>query len=89
MPDPGKVMKGGSRLCAPNYCRRYRPAARMARPSILRRASGFPLHRSSEQVAVSVLEYLVREHGEEVASRKDVKGTKFGEIKVGLRSKTG
>jgi formylglycine-generating enzyme required for sulfatase activity len=25
-----KVMKGGSHLCAPNYCRRYRPAARMA-----------------------------------------------------------
>ena len=25
-----KVMKGGSFLCAPNYCRRYRPAARMA-----------------------------------------------------------
>jgi formylglycine-generating enzyme required for sulfatase activity len=24
-----KVMKGGSHLCAPNYCRRYRPAARM------------------------------------------------------------
>ena len=23
-------MKGGSHLCAPNYCRRYRPAARMA-----------------------------------------------------------
>jgi sulfatase modifying factor 1 len=27
---PQKVMKGGSYLCAPNYCRRYRPAARMA-----------------------------------------------------------
>jgi len=27
---PRKVMKGGSWLCAPNYCRRYRPAARMA-----------------------------------------------------------
>jgi len=26
---PRKVMKGGSYLCAPNYCRRYRPAARM------------------------------------------------------------
>ena len=23
-------MKGGSFLCAPNYCQRYRPAARMA-----------------------------------------------------------
>jgi formylglycine-generating enzyme required for sulfatase activity len=27
---PRKVVKGGSHLCAPNYCRRYRPAARMA-----------------------------------------------------------
>ena len=26
---PRRVMKGGSHLCAPNYCRRYRPAARM------------------------------------------------------------
>jgi sulfatase modifying factor 1 len=26
---PRKVMKGGSHLCAENYCRRYRPAARM------------------------------------------------------------
>ena len=25
-----KVMKGGSFLCAPSYCRRYRPAARHA-----------------------------------------------------------
>ena len=37
--DPGdpvrvarRVMKGGSHLCAPNYCRRYRPAARMPQP---------------------------------------------------------
>ena len=29
---PRKVIKGGSFLCAPNYCRRYRPAARMAQP---------------------------------------------------------
>ena len=29
---PRRVMKGGSHLCAPNYCRRYRPAARMAEP---------------------------------------------------------
>jgi formylglycine-generating enzyme len=27
---PRRVMKGGSHLCSPNYCRRYRPAARMA-----------------------------------------------------------
>jgi formylglycine-generating enzyme required for sulfatase activity len=29
---PRRVTKGGSYLCAPNYCRRYRPAARMAQP---------------------------------------------------------
>ena len=27
---PRRVIKGGSHLCAPNYCRRYRPPARMA-----------------------------------------------------------
>jgi formylglycine-generating enzyme required for sulfatase activity len=27
-----KVLKGGSHLCAPNYCQRYRPAARLAQP---------------------------------------------------------
>jgi formylglycine-generating enzyme required for sulfatase activity len=32
LPIPRKVIKGGSFLCAPNYCRRYRPAARMAQP---------------------------------------------------------
>lgn len=26
---PRKVMKDGSRVCAPNYCRRFRPAAHM------------------------------------------------------------
>lgn len=29
---PRKVMKGGSFLCAANYCQRYRPAARMGQP---------------------------------------------------------
>src|SRR5262249_13876632 len=29
---PRKVLKGGSHLCAPNYGRRYRPAARHAQP---------------------------------------------------------
>ena len=29
---PRRVMKGGSHLCAANYCQRYRPAARMAQP---------------------------------------------------------
>lgn len=28
---PAKVIKGGSHLCAPNWCMRYRPAARQAR----------------------------------------------------------
>jgi formylglycine-generating enzyme required for sulfatase activity len=35
LPDiqiPRKVIKGGSHLCAPSYCRRYRPAARHAEP---------------------------------------------------------
>jgi formylglycine-generating enzyme required for sulfatase activity len=27
---PRHVIKGGSHLCAPNYCLRYRPAARQA-----------------------------------------------------------
>jgi formylglycine-generating enzyme required for sulfatase activity len=29
---PRKVLKGGSFLCAPNYCLRYRPAARIPEP---------------------------------------------------------
>lgn len=29
---PRKVAKGGSHLCAPNYCQRYRPAARHPQP---------------------------------------------------------
>ena len=35
LPDiriPRKVLKGGSHLCAPNYCRRYRPSARFPEP---------------------------------------------------------
>ena len=31
-PDPSEGAQGGSHLCAPNYCRRYRPAARHAQP---------------------------------------------------------
>jgi formylglycine-generating enzyme required for sulfatase activity len=30
IPIPRRVLKGGSHLCAPSYCRRYRPAARHA-----------------------------------------------------------
>jgi formylglycine-generating enzyme len=29
---PRRVLKGGSHLCAPNFCRRYRPAARHPHP---------------------------------------------------------
>jgi formylglycine-generating enzyme required for sulfatase activity len=29
---PRKVLKGGSHLCAPNYCLRYRPSARLPQP---------------------------------------------------------
>jgi formylglycine-generating enzyme required for sulfatase activity len=29
---PRRVLKGGSHLCAPNHCRRYRPAARHPQP---------------------------------------------------------
>ncbi|MFZ6044647.1 formylglycine-generating enzyme family protein [Pseudomonas sp. CR3202] len=32
MPVGRKVLKGGSHLCAPNYCQRYRPAARIPQP---------------------------------------------------------
>jgi formylglycine-generating enzyme len=50
---PRKVLKGGSHLCAPNYCRRYRPAARHAEPvdtstshvgfrCVVRQAGGLP-----------------------------------------------
>jgi sulfatase modifying factor 1 len=31
-PAVHKVLKGGSHLCAPNYCRRYRPAAKWFQP---------------------------------------------------------
>ncbi|MBZ4039118.1 formylglycine-generating enzyme family protein [Novilysobacter selenitireducens] len=32
LPTPRRVLKGGSHLCAPSYCRRYRPAARYPQP---------------------------------------------------------
>lgn len=31
-PEIHKVLKGGSHLCAPNYCQRYRPAAKWFQP---------------------------------------------------------
>ena len=52
---PRKVLKGGSHLCAPNYCRRYRPAARHPEPVDTSTSHvGFPLRRSSgESVAMT------------------------------------
>lgn len=32
IPMPRRVIKGGSHLCAPSYCLRYRPAARLPQP---------------------------------------------------------
>ena len=43
---PRKVIKGGSHLCAPNYCLRYRPAARSRRRSTPRWPPRLPLHRA-------------------------------------------
>ena len=37
--DPRRVIKGGSHLCAPNYCLRYRPAARQGETWIRRRVT--------------------------------------------------
>ena len=47
---PRKVLKGGSHLCAPNYCRRYRPAARYPEPDRhLDQPRRVPLHSSQRQ----------------------------------------
>ena len=64
---PRKVIKGGSHLCAPSYCQRYRPAARHAQdglalvtrpivdagsePLVLARLSGNPLSAAAEGLA--------------------------------------
>ncbi|MBR0692283.1 formylglycine-generating enzyme family protein [Bradyrhizobium lablabi] len=61
---PRKVLKGGSHLCAPNYCRRYRPAARHAEPvdtstshvgfrCVLRTPGSQPTLKPSEEQGVS------------------------------------
>jgi hypothetical protein len=44
---PRKVIKGGSQLCAPNYCRRYRPAAR-SEPVALRPAYRIPMQPTAD-----------------------------------------
>ena len=47
---PRKVLKGGSHLCAPNYCRRYRPAARHRRAGrYVDQPCRIPLHRAWER----------------------------------------
>jgi formylglycine-generating enzyme required for sulfatase activity len=43
---PRKVIKGGSHLCAPNYCRRYRPAAFPGANRHVNVSSGIPVHRA-------------------------------------------
>lgn len=50
-PAPRKVLKGGSHLCAPSYCRRYRPAARQ--PQTLDTASVHIGFRCVRRVATS------------------------------------
>ena len=50
-----RVVKGGSYLCAPNYCRRYRPAARTGRdPSMGASNVGFRLVYDSKKAAKPV-----------------------------------
>lgn len=50
--NPGfssRVMKGGSYLCAPNYCQRYRPESRQGRdPGLGASNVGFRLAYDSE-----------------------------------------
>ena len=51
---PRMVVKGGSHLCAPNYCLRYRPAARQ--PQTDRDLDGpprVPLHRAGRRAGLS------------------------------------
>ena len=51
---PRKVLKGGSHLCAPNYCRRYRPAARHARAGRhLDEPCRLPVHHQREESVMS------------------------------------
>ena len=52
---PRKVTKGGSHLCAQNYCRRYRPAARMAQPIDTSIASRISPDRSPAELRNSAI----------------------------------
>ena len=57
---PRKVMKGGSYLCAPNYCHRYRPAARIG-PAYRHcdLSSGVSLCRAAQSVSDSEAQHMV------------------------------
>src|SRR3546814_17015018 len=47
---PSRTVKGGSYLCAPNYCQRYRPASRQGRdPGMGMSNVGFRLVYDKEQ----------------------------------------
>lgn len=52
--EPAKVIKGGSHLCAPNFCMRYRPSARQpAEPSLGTTHIGFrTVARVSDVIAL-------------------------------------
>ena len=56
---PRKVVKGGSHLCAPNYCFRYRPAAQAAADDRHRHGPHrVPLHRSSTVTFAEIVTLL-------------------------------
>ena len=70
---PRKVIKGGSHLCAPNYCRRYRPAARFPEPidtsachlgfrCIIRRAPTDRPHHPAERRYHAQLPHRIHRH---------------------------
>ncbi len=57
---PRRVIKGGSHLCAPNYCLRYRPAARQARRSTPRPPTSASAASSADPFgAAGLLHHLV------------------------------
>ena len=57
---PRKVIKGGSHLCAPNYCRRYRPAARhRGADRHIHKPSWFPMHQARSHGCTTHGEYAM------------------------------
>ena len=53
---PRKVLKGGSHLCAPNYCKRYRPAARHAEAMFILATSPETAKRLTDAIRAEVVE---------------------------------